>query len=82
MKLTGSILSYEEIVELDRASMKLLSEVGVLVASEKALKLLDAAGAQIDYAKEIAKIPENSFSRYVNCFERPICRIIRIHQTI
>ena len=66
MNLTGSILSQDEIVELDRAAMKALSEVGVLIASEKALKLLDAAGAQIDYAKEIAKIPEDLVRRSIS----------------
>jgi len=59
MKLTGSILSHDEIIELDRASMKVLSEIGVVVSSQRALKLLDTAGAQIDYTREIAKIPED-----------------------
>jgi len=66
MKLTGSILSHDEITELDRASMRVLSEVGVLIDSEKALKLLYAAGAQIDSLKRIAKIPENLIRKSIS----------------
>ena len=70
MKLTGSILSDSEIIELDRAAMKVLSEVGVLVASERALKLLEASGAQIDYLKEIAKIPEDLVRKSISSASR------------
>jgi len=40
-------------------SLKCLNEIGVMVHSESVLKMLAGAGAEVDYKKEIAKLPES-----------------------
>jgi trimethylamine--corrinoid protein Co-methyltransferase len=51
-------LSADEQDLIHESSIKTLREIGVLVRSEPTLKILDEAGADIDFAKQIAKIPE------------------------
>jgi trimethylamine--corrinoid protein Co-methyltransferase len=58
MQLRAEILSPREVVEIDRATVEILSNVGVSIASEEACKLLEHAGAKVDYPKGIVKIPE------------------------
>jgi len=66
LELRAGVLSAEEISEIDKASIQLLSEVGVAIASEKALQLLDAAGARVDHTSGIVKIPEDIVRRSVS----------------
>ena len=40
-------------------SLKTLNEIGVMIHSKSVLELLDESGADIDYNKKIAKIPES-----------------------
>lgn len=70
MEPRACVLSDDEIVEIDKASIEVLSDFRVIVASEKALRLLDSAGAQVDYAKEIAKIPEDLVRKSISSSTR------------
>jgi len=71
MHLRATVLSPDEVREIDRATMHVLSEVGVSIANEKACKLLATAGAQVDHKVGIAKIPEDlvrkSISSSIQC---------------
>ena len=58
MHLRAEPLSPQEVTEIDRATVEILSEVGVSIASEEACRLLENAGASVDYQREIVKIPE------------------------
>lgn len=59
MHLRADPLSAQEIAEIDRATVEILSEVGVSVASEEACRLLERAGSRVDYKTGIVKVPEN-----------------------
>ncbi|HUO42242.1 MAG TPA: trimethylamine methyltransferase family protein, partial [Methylomirabilota bacterium] len=59
MHLRTDPLSAQEIAEIDRATVEILSEVGVSVASEEACRLLERAGSRVDYKTGIVKVPEN-----------------------
>jgi len=73
LELRANVLSVDEIREIDRATVHVLSEVGVSMASEKACQLLAAAGAQVDHKSGIAKIPEDLVRRSVSsCVQRPL----------
>jgi trimethylamine:corrinoid methyltransferase-like protein len=41
-----------------------LEEVGVMIQSDNALKLLDVAAADIDASKKIARIPHRSTTNF------------------
>jgi len=41
------------------ASLDLLENLGVKVFSKEALKILDQSGANVDYNRQIAKIPQH-----------------------
>ena len=56
-KSTWKLLTGDEIREIDLASIEILEKVGVNVRSEKALRLLKDAGADVDEHHQIAKIP-------------------------
>src|SRR5512136_2601383 len=58
MQLRAEPLSPQEVTEIDRATVEILSDIGVSIASEEACKLLERAGAQVDYKTWIVKIPE------------------------
>ncbi len=51
------LLNRDEIKEIHYASLEILSNTGITVLSEWALKILDAAGAAVDFPKKKAKIP-------------------------
>ena len=57
MKSQLNILTREEISEITDASMRVLSETGLKVASDEALDLLAKIGAKIDTKSNIARIP-------------------------
>ncbi|MCK5592538.1 trimethylamine methyltransferase family protein, partial [Candidatus Bathyarchaeota archaeon] len=40
------------------ATLQILKDVGLLIRSNRVLKILDDAGAQVDHEKSIARIPE------------------------
>jgi len=46
-------------MEIDRATVGILSDVGISIVSDEACKLLDHAGAKVDYRSGIVKIPES-----------------------
>jgi len=53
------VLSREEIEEIHWRSFKILSKAGVKIEHEELLKLLKDIGAEVDFNKKIAKIPEH-----------------------
>jgi len=53
------VLSKDEIEEIHWRSLRILSKVGILIEHEGALKLLHDIGAEVDFNKKIAKIPEH-----------------------
>jgi len=65
LELRANVLSPDEVREIDRATIRVLSEVGVSIASEEACQLLDQAGARVDHKTEIVKIPEDLLRRSV-----------------
>ena len=52
-----NILSSDEVHNIHLATLEVLEHTGVLIREEKALRLLDQAGATVDYRKGIVKIP-------------------------
>jgi len=86
LELRASVLSPEEVEEIDRATTQVLSDVGVSIASENACQLLDRAGALVDDRTGVVKIPEdlvrNSVSsarqRTVELFDRSGATGIRL----
>ncbi|MEM2970683.1 MAG: trimethylamine methyltransferase family protein, partial [Candidatus Bathyarchaeia archaeon] len=52
-------LSEDEIELIHLASLRLLEEVGVKIYNETALKLLSDNGAEVDFPKKIAYIPQH-----------------------
>lgn len=53
------MLSRNEIQTIHVAAMEVLERVGIMIKHDKALSILDDAGAEIDSKKKIAKIPEH-----------------------
>ena len=52
------VLSKEERELIHESSLKSLREIGMLIRSESTLKMLEDAGADVDYSKRVAKMPE------------------------
>jgi trimethylamine--corrinoid protein Co-methyltransferase len=52
-------LSEDEIESIHLASLRLLEEVGVKIYSDAALKLLSDGGAEVDFNKKLAYIPQH-----------------------
>jgi len=59
MKFRGQILTEEEQVRIHNESLRILAEVGVKFYGDKALPVLKANGAMIDWDSKIAKIPQD-----------------------
>jgi len=53
------VLDKDELIEIHQASLRVLSRVGVKIDNPEALKILANAGAEVDYERKIAKIPEH-----------------------
>ncbi|MGC8816848.1 MAG: trimethylamine methyltransferase family protein [Candidatus Hadarchaeum sp.] len=53
------LLSGDELYEIHMATTEILEQVGVKFLSEKALKILEDAGAFVDFKRGIARIPEH-----------------------
>jgi trimethylamine--corrinoid protein Co-methyltransferase len=78
-KLRISILDDQEIEKINQTALTILEEVGVVIPSEKALKIFADAKADVDFDKEIVKIPSHLVAdslkkaprRYTLCGRRP-----------
>ena len=53
-------LSEEQIKELHKATMEVLSEVGIKIKRNEALDLMKGNGCVVDYDSQVVKIPEGS----------------------
>lgn len=53
------LLSREEIETIHLSSLQVLEEVGVMIQSDAALKLVADAGVDVDASKKIARIPQH-----------------------
>ena len=51
------VLSDAEVTEIHEASLRILSEVGLLVRNRQALELLAGGGADVDFETQRAKVP-------------------------
>ena len=51
------LLSREQIMDIHNATLEVLEQTGVNVKSEKALRVLEEAGADVNLKQQIAKIP-------------------------
>ena len=59
MKLScAEVLSQKEISKIDQTSREILEETGVKVYSRQVLDIFKKGGADVDYDKMTAKIPE------------------------
>jgi trimethylamine--corrinoid protein Co-methyltransferase len=64
MKLSDvSVLTEEEIQMIDDASRKVLTDIGILVKSEKVLKLLSEKGADVDFDSKIVKVSNKTIDK-------------------
>lgn len=63
MKMYGGFLSLEEKELIHKKSIDILENVGVKFPSEKALAILEKAGARIDWDSQIAYISENMVTK-------------------
>jgi len=78
-KLRISILDDEDIKSINQTALSILEEVGILMPSEKALKIFADAGADADFDKKLVKIPgqlvidslKKAPRRYTLCGRRP-----------
>jgi trimethylamine--corrinoid protein Co-methyltransferase len=53
------LLSREQIETIHLKSLQILEEIGVMIQRDAALKLVGDAGADVDWAKKIARIPQH-----------------------
>lgn len=60
------ILSSDEIHGIHLATIEVLEHTGVLIREERALRLLDQAGANVDHEKSLAKIPAHLIEEAVS----------------
>jgi trimethylamine--corrinoid protein Co-methyltransferase len=56
-KLKISILSDEEIAGINQTALNILEDVGFIMPSEKALKIFADVGADVDFDKQLVKLP-------------------------
>ena len=63
MRLEGPFLDAGEVARVHEASLRILAEVGLRFHGERALPMLADAGAQVDRATGIARIPRNVVER-------------------
>jgi trimethylamine---corrinoid protein Co-methyltransferase len=86
LELRAKVLSPDEVDEIDRATIQVLFDTGVSIASEIACQLLEKAGALVDHKTGVAKIPESlvrksvslARQRYVELFDRSGVNSIRL----
>ncbi len=78
-KLSVSVLDDEEISKINQTALSILEEVGIVMPSEKALKIFADAGADVDFNKKLVRIPSHLVTdslkkaprRYTLCGRRP-----------
>ena len=78
-KLRISILDDEDIKKINQTALSILEEVGIMMPSEKAMKIFADAGADVDFDKKLVKIPSHLVvdslkkapRRYTLCGRRP-----------
>ena len=78
-KLRISILDDEDIKKINQTALSILEEVGIVMPSEKALKIFADAGADVDFDKKLVRIPSHLVAdslkkaprRYPLCGRRP-----------
>ncbi len=78
-KLKISILDGEEIRAINQTARDILEEVGIMIPSEKALRVFADAGADVDFGKKTVRIPaslvddslKSAPRRYTLCGRRP-----------
>ena len=58
-KVKSSLLSKDDLDSIHWATLEVMENTGIKIHSEKALKILDDAGAIVDYKKNMAKIPSH-----------------------
>ena len=58
-------LSEQQIKELHKATMEVLTEVGIKIKHNEALDLMKGNGCDVDYDSQIVKIPEAVLMKYV-----------------
>ncbi len=64
-KLKISILDDQEISQINQNTRTVLEQVGVTFPSDKALKLFADVGANVDFDKQIVKIPADLLEKYL-----------------
>ncbi|MHA2428980.1 MAG: trimethylamine methyltransferase family protein, partial [Candidatus Hermodarchaeia archaeon] len=58
-KVKSSLLSKDDLDSIHWATLEVMENTGIKIHSEKSLKILDDAGALVDYKKNMAKIPSH-----------------------
>jgi len=67
------VLDGSELREIHEVSLRILAETGVLVSSQRALNLLEEAGAQVDLQKKLAKIPKRLVEDSLDSVPKRFC---------
>jgi trimethylamine--corrinoid protein Co-methyltransferase len=73
------VLDEDAVVRIDTASMEILERTGVRFRDQRALEVFHKAGAQVDFQREIVKIPQallqsclrDAPSEYIQCARNP-----------
>ncbi len=73
------VLDEDAVVRIDTASMEILERTGVRFRDQRALEVFHKAGAQVDFQREIVKIPQTLLqsclrdapSEYIQCARNP-----------
>ncbi len=63
-------LSEAEMRRIHNASLEILRDVGIKVPNERFLKLLDEAGAQVDYGTQVVKFPPERVESHLDQVRR------------
>jgi trimethylamine--corrinoid protein Co-methyltransferase len=69
-RATFSVFEKDELERLHQAAVNVLGETGIKVRSDKALSVLEDAGAAVDRSSQIAKVPESLISEAVRSTSR------------
>jgi trimethylamine--corrinoid protein Co-methyltransferase len=64
-KIYFKVLDQEKMEKIHQATMTVLEDVGAKFPSEKALKILEAHGAKVDWNTKIARIPADVVMKYI-----------------
>ena len=67
-----AVLTEDEILQIHEASLKILAQVGIAIFSLEVLKLLDDAGAQVNYTNNLVKISKNMIEEALVSIPRKI----------